>query len=81
MAAVLFVTIAIAAAVSGVIIHYLWSGLGLVPPSGEAGGTAPHGYTLYLNAVFTLVFAAQLWVTFGPGESAGGDSVPHEHAH
>jgi uncharacterized membrane protein YraQ (UPF0718 family) len=44
-------------------------------------GTAPHGHTLYLNTAFTLVFASQLWVTFGPGESAGGDSVAHEHAH
>ncbi|MFC6989959.1 permease [Haloplanus sp. GCM10025708] len=43
MAAVLFVSIFATAVVSGVAIHYLWGGLGLIPPQGEAGGTAPRG--------------------------------------
>lgn len=77
MAAVLFVTIAVTAVVSGVAIHYLWAGLGLIPAAGAAGGTAPEGYTLYLNAVFTVVFAAQLWATFAPGAGESGGAGPH----
>ena len=46
-----------------------------------AGGTAPEGYTQYLNAAFTLVFAAQLWVTFGPGESGGEPASERGHEH
>ncbi|MEJ2286399.1 MAG: permease, partial [Desulfobacterales bacterium] len=64
MAAVLFITIFIAAAIAGVLIHYIWNGLGLVPPQGTLGGVAPSGYTLYLNIVFTGLFAAQLAVRF-----------------
>ena len=64
MAAVLFITIFIAAAIAGVLIHYIWNGLGLVPPQGQLGGVAPSGYTLYLNIVFTVLFAAQLAVRF-----------------
>jgi len=79
MAAVLFISIAATAVIAGVIIHYLWAGIGLIPPAGQAGGTAPEGYTMYLNAAFTLVFAAQVWVTFGPGESGGEQSADHSH--
>ena len=64
VAAVLFLTIFIAAVISGVLIHYIWNGMGLVPPQGELGGVAPHGYTLYLNIVFTLLFLAQIAVRF-----------------
>jgi uncharacterized membrane protein YraQ (UPF0718 family) len=64
MAVVLFVSILCTAIVSGVIIHYLWSGLGLVPPQGKAGGTAPRGYMLYLNAGFSLLFLGQLYVGY-----------------
>jgi hypothetical protein len=63
MALTLFAAIFITAAVAGVLIHYLWHLVGLVPESGEVGGTAPSGYTLYLNLFFTLVFVAQLYVT------------------
>ncbi|MFB6305035.1 MAG: permease [Haloferacaceae archaeon] len=75
MAAVLFVSIFATAVVAGVAVHYLWSGLGLIPPSGEAGGTAPSGYTTYLNAVFTLVFLGQVYVGYW---SSGGEE---ERAH
>jgi hypothetical protein len=64
MALVLFSTIFISAVIAGVIIHYIWSGLGLVPPPGELGGVAPSGYTLYLNIFFSLLFLAQLAVRF-----------------
>jgi len=81
MAAVLFVSIFLTAVVSGVAIHYLWNGLGLVPAQGEAGGTAPAGYTTYLNALFTLVFLAEVYVGYwtdrGDADS-GGDSGGHE---
>ncbi|MFB6068823.1 MAG: permease [Halobacterium sp.] len=72
IAAVLFVSIFVTAVVAGVAIHYLWSGVGLVPPQGEAGGTAPSGYTLYLNAAFTLVFLAEAYVTFGADAGHAG---------
>jgi uncharacterized membrane protein YraQ (UPF0718 family) len=72
MAAVLFVSIFVTAVVSGVVIHYVWHGIGLVPPQGEAGGTAPSGYTKYLNAAFTLVLLAQLYLMYG-AESGGED--------
>jgi uncharacterized membrane protein YraQ (UPF0718 family) len=76
MAAVLFVSIFVTAVVSGVAIHYLWSGLGLVPPAGQAGGTAPAGYTTYLNAAFALLFLVQVYV----GYWRGGEADPDDHA-
>jgi len=76
MAAVLFVSVFTTAVVSGVVIHYLWGGLGLIPPQGEAGGTAPSGYTLYLNAVFTLLFLGQVYVGHW---RTGGDGNTDEH--
>ena len=69
MAAVLFVSVFLAAVVSGVAIHYLWSGLGLLPAGGETGGTAPGGYTTTLNAVFTLLFLWQMYVGWIDGEA------------
>lgn len=62
MAGVLFVSIFITAVLSGVVIHYLWSGIGLIPGQGEVIGTAPGGYTVYLNAVFTVVFLGQVYI-------------------
>ena len=63
LAAALFVSVFITAVVSGVFIHYLWGGLGLIPSQGEAGGTAPSGYTPYLNVLFSLVFLGQVYVS------------------
>ncbi|MFC7255546.1 permease [Haloplanus litoreus] len=62
MAAVLFVSIFLTAVVSGVAIHSLWAALDLIPPADEVGGTAPGGYTTYLNAAFTLLFLGQVYV-------------------
>jgi uncharacterized membrane protein YraQ (UPF0718 family) len=62
MALCLFLTIFFTAATTGVIIHYLWGGMGLVPDAGQLGGTAPSGYTLYLNILFTVLFLVQLYV-------------------
>ncbi|ADQ69245.1 permease [Halogeometricum borinquense DSM 11551] len=77
IAGVLFVSIFATAVVSGVVIHYLWGGLGLIPPQGQVGGTAPRGYTTWLNAGFTLVFAVQAYLMYSP-ESEGVSA--HEHA-
>jgi len=57
-----FVTIFISAATVGVVIHYLWTALGLVPEAGMLGGTAPSGYTLYLNILFTALFLLQVYL-------------------
>jgi uncharacterized membrane protein YraQ (UPF0718 family) len=64
MAAALFGAIFACAVIAGIIIHYVWHALGLVPPKGQPGGVAPSGYTLYLNIVFTVLFIAQLVVRF-----------------
>jgi uncharacterized membrane protein YraQ (UPF0718 family) len=74
MAVVLFVSIFVTAVISGVVIHYVWSGIGLVPPQGEAGGTAPEGYTMYLNALFTLLFLGQVYVGWGAHDDEASDS-------
>ncbi|WP_435126937.1 permease [Halobaculum sp. D14] len=84
LAAVLFVSIFVTAVIAGVAIHYAWSGLGLIPPQGEAGGTAPSGYTLYLNAAFTVVFAVQAYITFAGDDAddgAGPTDAESAHAH
>jgi uncharacterized membrane protein YraQ (UPF0718 family) len=78
MAAVLFVSIFVTSVVSGVFIHYLWSGVGLVPAQGELGGTAPSGYTAYLNAVFTLLFVGQIYVGYW---SERGEKEPDVRTH
>jgi len=65
MAGVLFAGIFLTAVVSGVIIHYIWTGLGLAPAPETLGGTAPGGYTTYLNSFFTVLFLLQLYVQFG----------------
>lgn len=79
LAAVLFVSIFVTAVVARVFIHYAWSGVGLIPPQGEAGGTAPSGYTLYLNAAFTLLFAGQLYV--GYWTTGDSDTGPDDEMH
>jgi uncharacterized membrane protein YraQ (UPF0718 family) len=63
MALTLFFAIFFTAATAGVIIHYLWQWIGFVPESGHLGGTAPSGYTLYLNILFSLLFLAQVYIT------------------
>lgn len=67
LATVLFITIFLTAVVSGVIIHYVWGAIGLIP-QGKTGGTAPKRYTTVLNTVFTFVFATQVYITFFSGE-------------
>ena len=64
MAATLFATIFVCAVVAGILIHYIWHAVGLVPPEGQLGGVAPSGYTLYLNIIFTILFIAQLAARF-----------------
>lgn len=64
MAGILFAGIFFTAALSGMIIHYIWTGIGLAPEPQKLGGTAPEGYTLYLNAIFSVLFLVQLFVQF-----------------
>ncbi len=77
MAIVLFISIFITSVISGVIIHYFWDMLGLIPPQGKSGGTAPSGYTLYLNSIFSLLFLGQIYVGYWSGKE-GGESSEHE---
>lgn len=60
------------------VIHDAWSGLGLVPPQGRAGGTAPSGYAASLNAAFTLVLLGQLRRLLGD-ERRTSDGPRHAH--
>ncbi|WP_430505480.1 permease [Haloparvum sp. PAK95] len=79
MAAVLFVSIFVTAVISGVVIHYLWAGLGLIPPQGTAGGTAPKGYTTVLNAVFTVLLLAEIYLGYwSDREEHGRDTTDHQ---
>ncbi len=66
MAVVLFLSMFAASVIAGVVVHYLFSGLHLIPPQGQVGGTAPDSYTLVLNLLFTPLFFAQMYVTYGP---------------
>lgn len=71
MALTLFVSIFVTAAIAGVFIHYISGALGLIPSAGQPGGTAPSGYTLYLNGIFTTLFLVQLWFgTYGAPETS-----------
>jgi len=80
VAATLFVSVFACAVVSGVVIHELWSLFDLIPPAGETGGTAPDGYTAYLNAALTPVFLGQLWVTRRPAVDDEAPAGAHEQA-
>lgn len=73
MAAVLFLSMAAAAVVAGVTVHYVFDFLQLIPAQGQAGGTAPAGYTLVGNLLATPVFVLQ--VTTAYGTDTVGDAV------
>jgi uncharacterized membrane protein YraQ (UPF0718 family) len=66
MAAVIFLVTALAAVVSGVVVHYAFDFAGLIPTQGATAGTGPEGgYTLALNLLFTPVFFAQVASAYG----------------
>ena len=73
MAAVLFLSMAAAAIVAGVTVHYVFDFLHLIPAPGQAGGTAPAGYTLVGNLLATPLFVLQ--VTTAYGTDTVGDAV------
>jgi uncharacterized membrane protein YraQ (UPF0718 family) len=76
----LFISIFICAVIAGILIHYIWHAIGMVPPQGKLGGVAPSGYTLYLNIIFTLLIIAQLAVRFKKsGHGSERDHRHHEH--
>ncbi|MFB6346893.1 MAG: permease [bacterium] len=78
LALTLFAAIFVTAVASGVIIHYIWGWLGLVPPPQTVGGTAPEGYTVYLNSIFTVLFLIQLWVANRPANTGTDENGGHE---
>ncbi|WP_227356804.1 permease [Haladaptatus salinisoli] len=77
LAAVLFVSIFAVATVAGIVTHYAWLAAGLIPKRGGTGGTVPHTYTLVLNAVFTVVFAVQVYVTYFESGGEHGEMAAH----
>jgi uncharacterized membrane protein YraQ (UPF0718 family) len=64
MGVVVTLSLALAAVVAGVVVHYVATATGIVPGAG-AGGTLDHEYTFVLNAVLTPVFFAQLVLVYG----------------
>lgn len=79
-AATLVTGIAVAAVLAGIAIHYLWTGIGLVPPPGTVGGTAPTGYTTILNTLFTLVFLGEVALVWQTRTTDRDDDDGHAHA-
>ncbi|WP_435158577.1 permease [Haladaptatus sp. DFWS20] len=63
MAIALSVSIFIVAVISGILIHYLFVGLNLVPQATDRGAVSGI-YTLVLNVLFTPLFLAQVYVTY-----------------
>lgn len=68
MAAVLAGSLAVAAVVAGVAVHYLLTGVGLTPPPGAAGGTLDTGYTTPLNLLSTPLLAGQVVLAYGASD-------------
>ncbi|WP_267643836.1 permease [Haloarchaeobius amylolyticus] len=79
LAGVMFLTTCLAAVVAGVAVHYVFGGLGLIPPAGQVGGTAPDALTVVLNLLLTPVFLVQVYVGFGPAHlrAFARDNVVH----
>ncbi|WP_458189365.1 permease [Haladaptatus sp. NG-WS-4] len=78
LAAVLFVSIFVVATVSGIVTHYAWAAVNLIPKQGSTSGSVPHTYTTVLDVVFTVVFLAQVYVTYF--ESGGEHEEMAAHA-
>ncbi len=73
LAAMLFVSIFAVATVAGIVTHYVWLAGGLIPKHNATGGSMPHTYTTVLDVIFTVIFAAQVYVTYfeSSGEEEG----------
>jgi uncharacterized membrane protein YraQ (UPF0718 family) len=65
IAVVLFLAMAFASVAAGVAVHYIFDFANLLPAQGHAAGTAPDGYTLPLNVIFTGLFVAQVTTAYG----------------
>lgn len=70
MAGVMFVGFFLAAVIAGLVVELVFGSLGLVPPTGAAGGTVPKTYTALLNVVTLPVFAVQVYVALEPHQRA-----------
>ena len=68
MATVLACSLFIAAITAGVAVHYLMTGLGMIPEVGATGGTLGGEYTLALNLIFTPILAGQAVLTYGASD-------------
>lgn len=67
MAATLFVSLFTAAVITGSLIHVMWAVPGLIPARSQVGGTKPGTYTAVLNAIFSLVFLMEVYITYFEG--------------
>ncbi|MCU4741676.1 permease [Natronoglomus mannanivorans] len=79
MAAVIFVAFFLAAVVAGLVVQFLFGGLGLVPPVEAAGGTVPGTYTALLNVVAIPLLLVQVYVALDPDRrrALGNRLAPH----
>ncbi|WP_247004613.1 permease [Halosolutus gelatinilyticus] len=80
-AAVLSGMIFVSAVVVGVVVHFLFAGLGLVPPQSSAtvaDVSIEVDYKLVLNAIATVIFAALYWLHRSDlAESGAGGQQAH----
>ena len=76
-------------ALAGLIVEFLFGGLGLVPQARDANVVEAHvtlNYTTVLNAVFLVVAAALVWRFVRTGgvpmlRQMNAPTAAHEHAH
>jgi uncharacterized membrane protein YraQ (UPF0718 family) len=97
MAAFVFGTFYVAMAAAGLVVEFVFHGIGIVPHSRHAKvetAMVTWNYTTYLNIVFLVVAAALLWRYFRKGggwsmlkmmdepmDHSHHDHHHHEHAH
>ncbi|UHQ98636.1 permease (plasmid) [Natrinema zhouii] len=79
MAAVISGAFFLAAVTAGVVVEFVFGGLGLVPPPGTAGGTISGTFTAVFNVVAVPVLAIQVYVALESHQRAriGNRLAPH----
>ncbi|WP_227356048.1 permease [Haladaptatus salinisoli] len=77
MAATLFVSIFAVAAVAGIVTHFAWGAINLIPKRGSTGGSVPHAYTTVLNIIFSIIFIAEVYVTYFESGSEQEEMATH----
>ncbi|WP_254763293.1 permease [Natrinema marinum] len=88
MALAIFVAFFLAAVVAGLVVEFVFGGLGLVPAHSAAGGSASGTFTTLFNVVATPILAIQVYVALDPEQRVrlGNRLAPHVagvlyHAH